>query len=106
MDLSAQTADTGYNQRYLLKETEMRQLLKRVTAMLLAVILAAGTGSIWYVPAASLKTRGGGQNEIGSICLVQERIDDTKVKLDLSGIRGQLTERKRMRQCQFGMNLW
>ncbi len=60
MDLSAQTADTGYNQRYLLKETEMRQLLKRVTAMLLAVILAAGTGSIWYVPAASLKTRGGG----------------------------------------------
>ncbi len=61
MDLSAQTADTGYNQRYLLKETEMRQLLKRVTAMLLAVILAAGTGSIWYVPAASLKTRGGGK---------------------------------------------
>ncbi len=60
MDLSAQTADTGYNQRYLLKETEMRQLLKRVTAMLLAVILAAGTGSIWYVPAASLKTRGEG----------------------------------------------
>ena len=60
MDLSAQTVDTGYNQRYLLKETEMRQLLKRVTAMLLAVILAAGTGSIWNVPAASLKTRGGG----------------------------------------------
>ena len=60
MDLSAQTADTGYNQRYLLKETEMRQLLKRVTAMLLAVILAAGTGSIWYVPAPSPTPRAGG----------------------------------------------